>query len=64
MDFIDNRLSACFNKGVDEDVIKEMAKTQPLYAAFRDVAYSQDQTKINVEQIFKQLSKDTKIYAV
>ena len=59
-----NSLSACFDKGVDEEIIKEMAKDKPLYAAFRDVSYREDQTKINVEQIFKQLSPNTKIYAV
>lgn len=59
-----NSLSACFDKGVDEDIIQEMAKDKPLYAAFRDVSYHEDQTKINVEQIFKQLSPNTKIYSV
>ena len=60
----ENSLSACFDKGVTEDVIKEMAKEKPLYAAFRDSSYSLDQTKINVEQIFKQLSPETRLYAV
>lgn len=57
----DNDLVACFDKNINEDVITELAKLQPLNIAFRDDSFSDDQTSVNCEQILKQLSPDTKI---
>lgn len=52
----DNALVACFDKGVSEDLVKELAKHEPLRVVFRDSGFISDAVKINVEQIFRQLS--------
>jgi adenine-specific DNA-methyltransferase len=55
----DNALAACFDTGLDEALVKELAKRQPLRAVFRDSGYTNDAVKINFEQIFKALSPHT-----
>jgi adenine-specific DNA-methyltransferase len=55
----DNALAACFDTGLDEAFVKELAKRQPLRAVFRDSGYASDAVKINFEQIFKALSPHT-----
>ncbi|MEZ9318634.1 site-specific DNA-methyltransferase, partial [Vibrio lentus] len=57
----DNALVACFDKesGVNEDFVKELAKFEPLRLVFRDAGFTSDSTKINVEQVLKQLSPNT-----
>ncbi|NTI24184.1 site-specific DNA-methyltransferase [Rhizobium rhizogenes] len=63
--FVDgNALVACFDKGVSEDLVKEMAKHEPLRVVFRDSGFISDAVKINVEQIFRQLSPTTDIKAI
>lgn len=57
----DNALAACFDAGIDEELVKALAARKPLRAVFRDAGYSSDDTKINVEQIFKQLSPRTEV---
>ena len=41
-----------------------MAKQQPLRAVFRDSAFASDDAKINVTEIFKNLSPDTKVKVI
>ena len=41
-----------------------MAKEQPLRAVFRDSAFASDADKINVTEIFKNLSPDTQIKVI
>jgi len=63
--FVDtNALAACFEAGIDEAFIKELAKRKPLRAVFRDTGYGSDATKINVEQIFKLLSPGTEVKSI
>jgi adenine-specific DNA-methyltransferase len=57
----ENALAACFDTGLDEDFVKELAKRQPLRAVFRDSSYASDAVKINFEQIFKALSPHTEL---
>ena len=57
----DNALAACFETGLDEAFVKELAKRQPLRAVFRDSGYASDSVKINFEQIFKALSPHTEL---
>lgn len=57
----DNALAACFDTGLDETFVKELAKRQPLRAVFRDSSYANDAAKINFEQIFKALSPNTEL---
>lgn len=62
--FVDgNALAACFDAsgGVDEDFVKALAKHQPLRVVFRDAGFKDSAVKINVEQIFKQLSPSTEV---
>lgn len=63
--FVDqNALAACFESGIDEDFVKELAKRQPLRAVFRDDGFASDAVKINVEQIFKQMSPTTEVKSI
>ncbi|MDX2198766.1 MAG: site-specific DNA-methyltransferase [Phycisphaerae bacterium] len=63
--FVDtNALAACFEPGIDEAFIKELAARKPLRAVFRDTGYGSDATKINVEQIFKLLSPGTEVKSI
>jgi len=61
-------LVACFDKGIDEALIKALAEKQPLRVVFRDDGFGSgsdsDSVKINVEQIFKQLAPATDIKAI
>jgi len=57
----DNALVACFDSGVSEDLVKELAKHEPLRVVFRDNGFVSDAVKINVEQIFRQLSPSTEV---
>ncbi len=62
--FVDgNALVACFDAhgGVDEEFVKVLAKHQPLRVVFRDAGFKDSAVKINVEQIFKQLSPSTEV---
>lgn len=60
----DNALAACFETGVTEDLVKELAGREPLRVVFRDNGFISDAVKINVEQIFKQLSPMTDVKAI
>lgn len=60
----DNALVACFDKGVTEDLVKELAKREPLRVVFRDNGFASDAVKINVEQIFRQLSSTTDVKSI
>jgi len=57
-------LAACFDRGVDEELVKEVAARKPLRAVFRDDAFKDDSTRINVEQLFKQLSPATELRVI
>ncbi len=60
----DNALVACFDRGVTEELVKELAKREPLRVVLRDNGFVSDAVKINVEQIFRQLSPSTDIKAI
>lgn len=57
-------LVACFEKGIDEPLIKALAAKEPLRVVFRDDGFASDSLKINVEQIFKQLAPATDIKVI
>ncbi|HRE18636.1 MAG TPA: DNA methyltransferase, partial [Rhodocyclaceae bacterium] len=60
--FVDgNALAACFDTGIDEDFVKQLAAHKPLRVVFRDAGFVSDSVKINVEQVFKLLSPATEI---
>lgn len=60
----DNALVACFDKGLTEELVKELAKREPLRVVFRDNGFVSDAVKINVEQIFRQLSPTTDVKSI
>ncbi|WP_281251537.1 DNA methyltransferase, partial [Erythrobacter tepidarius] len=60
----DNALVACFDRGVTEELVKELAKREPLRVVFRDNGFVSDAVKINVEQIFRQLSPTTDVKSI
>jgi len=63
--FVDqNALAACFESGIDEAFVKQLAHRKPLRAVFRDAGYGTDSAKINVEQIFKLLSPNTEVKSI
>ncbi len=60
--FVDsNALVACFDTGIDEGFVKELAGHKPMRVVFRDAGFASDSVKINVEQVFKLLSPATEI---
>ena len=56
----DNELIACFDKEITDEVVKAIAKMQPLYAAFRDSSLASDSVAANFAQIFATYSPNTK----
>ena len=57
-------LIACFDPNVPESVMKEIAKRKPLLAVFRDSSFADSPAKINVFEIFKLLSADTRVKVI
>lgn len=63
--FVDeNALIACFDTGVTEELVKELAGREPLRVVFRDNGFVSDAVKINVEQVFRQLSPGTDVKSI
>ncbi|ABY69224.1 type III restriction-modification system methyltransferase [Actinobacillus pleuropneumoniae serovar 3 str. JL03] len=63
--FVDgNALVACFDKAIDEGIIQEIAKHQPLRAVFRDDGFVSDTAKINADQLFKQLAPHSELRVI
>ena len=54
-------LVACFADDISEDVVREIAKRQPLRAVFRDSSFVNDTARVNLGEIFKLLSPDTDV---
>ncbi|MAZ39654.1 MAG: site-specific DNA-methyltransferase, partial [Legionellales bacterium] len=59
----DNGLAACFAKDglITEDFCQKLVERQPLRVVFRDAGFKDDSVKINIEQIFKQISPHTEV---
>lgn len=63
--FVDgNALVACFETGITEDLVKDLAGREPLRVVFRDNGFVSDAVKINVEQVFRQLSPGTDVKSI
>lgn len=60
----DGDLIACFDENVPEEVIKSIAKKQPLRAVFRDSSFADSPAKINVWETFKLLAPDTRVKVI
>jgi len=59
-----NALIACFDSGVSDDLVKDIAARAPLRAVFRDTSFPTDAARINAEQLFRQLSPGTDVKAI
>ena len=57
-------LMACFEDDISEEVIRYIAQAQPLRAVFRDRSFAHSTDKINISEIFKELSPNTKVKVV
>lgn len=57
-------LVACFDTGITEELVKELAKHQPMRVVFRDNGFVSDAVKINAGQIFRQLSPATDVKSI
>jgi adenine-specific DNA-methyltransferase len=63
--FVDeNALVACFDTGVTEALVKELASREPVRVVFRDNGFVSDAVKINVEQIFRQLAPGADVKSI
>ncbi len=63
--FVDgNALVACFETGVTEEIVKELAARELLRVVFRDNGFVSDAVKINVEQVFRQVSPGTDVKSI
>lgn len=60
----DGALVACFDSHVSPDVVRTIARLQPLRAVFRDSGFDSDAERINAEQIFRELSPSTDVKAI
>ena len=57
-------LIACFDENIPDNVIKTIAKRQPLRAVFRDSSFASSPSKINVGEVFKLLAPDTRVKVI
>lgn len=57
-------LIACFEPGVTDELVKDIAARAPLRAVFRDTSFARDADRINAEQLFRQLSPGTELKAI
>jgi len=57
-------LVACFDEDVTPELVRALAKQEPLRAVFRDSGFASDDARINAEQIFKELSPATDVKAI
>ncbi|WP_241985492.1 site-specific DNA-methyltransferase [Cryobacterium sp. TMT1-21] len=60
----DGALIACFDEKLPPDLVREIAKRQPLRAVFRDSGFASDDARINAEQVFREVSPATDIKAI
>lgn len=60
----ENDIVACFDTGLTNEVVTELAKINSIYAVFRDVSFASDSANINCEQIFKSISPSTTIKVI
>lgn len=57
-------LIACFDKLLTPDVVHSIAARKPIRAVFRDDGFDSDSQRINVEQIFREVSPATEVKAI
>ncbi|MGH2313248.1 site-specific DNA-methyltransferase [Streptococcus uberis] len=60
----ENALIACFAEDITDDVIRQIAQKEPLRAVFKDSSFANSSNKINLSQIFKEVSPMTKVKVI
>ena len=60
----EDALIACFAENISEEVIREIAKRQPLRVVFRDSSFESDAARVNVSEIFKLQSPGTDVRVI
>lgn len=60
----ENEIIACFDDNLNNDVITDIAKRQPIYAAFKSASFATDSASINCEQLFKTYSPATDVKVI
>ncbi|CAM3282906.1 DNA methylase N-4/N-6 domain-containing protein [Williamsia muralis] len=60
----DGALIACFDSKVNPELVRTIAKREPLRAVFRDSSFASDEARINAEQVFRELSPATDVKAI
>lgn len=60
----DGDLIACFDENIPDEVVKSIARRQPLRAVFRDSSFDGSPAKINVTEVFKLLAPDTRVKVI
>ena len=59
----DTALMACFDDGIRGSG-QRAGRPRPMRIVFKDTGFADDQTKINVRQIFKAMSPETEVKAI
>ncbi|WP_298338250.1 site-specific DNA-methyltransferase [Ferrimicrobium sp.] len=57
-------LIACFVDEVSDDIVRAIAKRNPLRVVFRDSGFANDAARINTEQILRELSPETEVRVI
>lgn len=60
----DGDLIACFAENISDEVVKIIARKQPLRAVFRDASFAGSPSKINLGEVFKLLAPDTRVKVI
>ncbi|MCL1950298.1 MAG: site-specific DNA-methyltransferase [Turicibacter sp.] len=60
----DASLVACFDDNLDDATLRYIAKLQPLRVTFRESSFPNSSAKINLTEIFKELSPTTKVKVI
>jgi adenine-specific DNA-methyltransferase len=64
LDVADGGLVACFDSEVTPELVRAIAKREPLRAVFLDAGFASDDARINAEQIFREISPATDVKAI
>jgi SNF2 family DNA or RNA helicase len=56
--------AVCFDDDIDEKFVKKLTETRPRRIVFQESGFASDAVKINVTQIFKQLSPNTEVKTI
>ena len=60
----DDTLAACFDDDLNEEFVRELASKKVMRVVFKESGFASDEMKINIEQIFTQLSPDTEVRGI